>query len=53
MLKDRQYNIKTTDKKMKKPNASEKSKEVQLHPQADPQLHHICFCPTAPKTIQL
>ncbi|MCB0537309.1 MAG: hypothetical protein KDE33_07240, partial [Bacteroidetes bacterium] len=30
-------------------NASAKSKEVQLHPQANSQLHHICFCPTAPK----
>jgi len=22
-----------------------KSKEVQRHPQANAQLHHICFCP--------
>ena len=26
-------------------NASAKSKEVQPHPQANTQLHHICFCP--------
>ncbi|HMX77318.1 MAG TPA: hypothetical protein PK841_04035 [Chitinophagaceae bacterium] len=26
-------------------NASAKSKEVQRHPQANAQLHHICFCP--------
>jgi len=26
-------------------NASAKSKEVQHHPQANAQLHHICFCP--------
>ncbi|MCB0536547.1 MAG: hypothetical protein KDE33_03375 [Bacteroidetes bacterium] len=25
-------------------NASAKSKEVQRHPQANAQLHHICFC---------
>jgi hypothetical protein len=31
----------------RKPNASAKSKEVQRHPQANTQLHHICFCPTA------
>ncbi len=33
--------------KDKNANASAKSKEVQLHPQPDTQLHHICFCPTA------
>jgi len=26
-------------------NASAKSKKVQRHPQANSQLHHICFCP--------
>jgi hypothetical protein len=26
-------------------NASAESKEVQRHPQAKAQLHHICFCP--------
>jgi hypothetical protein len=36
-----------------KANASAKSKEVQPHPQADPQLHHICFCPTAPDITTL
>jgi len=37
------------DKNMmdKKANSSAKSKEVQHHPQADAQLHHICFCPNA------
>lgn len=31
-------------------NASAKSKEVQRHPQANAQLHHICFCPNRTKT---
>jgi len=26
-------------------NASAKSEEVQRHPKANAQLHHICFCP--------
>ncbi|MBK8673204.1 MAG: hypothetical protein IPN93_09500 [Bacteroidetes bacterium] len=36
----------TNDRNMteRKANASAKSKEVQLYPQADTQLHHICFC---------
>jgi hypothetical protein len=34
-------------------NASAKSKEVQRHPQADTQLHHICFCPNAPAERQM
>jgi hypothetical protein len=38
-------------KMKRKANASAKSKEVQPHPQADTQLHHICFCPTAPRAI--
>jgi hypothetical protein len=28
----------------RKANASAKSKEVQPNAQANPQLHHICFC---------
>jgi len=37
----------TNDRNMTKgkANASAKSKEVQPNAQADPQLHHICFCP--------
>ena len=35
----------------RKANASAKSKEVQPHAQADPQLHHICFCPDRTPTI--
>jgi hypothetical protein len=31
--------------KKRKTHASAKSKEVQPNAQADPQLHHICFCP--------
>ncbi len=27
--------------------ASAKSKEVQRHPKANAQLHHICFCPNS------
>jgi len=30
-----------------------KEKEVQRHPQADTELHHICFCPNAPLTRQI
>jgi len=43
----------TNDRNMteRKANASAKSKEVQRHPQADTQLHHICFCPTAPRNL--
>jgi hypothetical protein len=36
-----------------KANASAKSKEVQPHPQGDTQLHHICFCTTAPDITTL
>ena len=36
--------------KKRKANASAKSKEVQPHPLAIMQLHHICFCPN---TLQL
>jgi hypothetical protein len=44
----------TNDRNMteRKANASAKSKEVQPNAQADPQLHHICFCPTAPQQSQ-
>jgi hypothetical protein len=37
----------TNDRNMteRKANASAKSKEVQPTAQANPQLHHICFCP--------
>jgi hypothetical protein len=42
----------TTMQKMnRQTNASAKSKEVQAHPQADTQLHHICFCPTAQTAV--
>jgi len=52
IVKRRQSNDKTTDKKMKrKANASAKSKEVQPHPQANTRLHHICFCPTAQRHL--
>jgi hypothetical protein len=34
----------------RKANASAKSKEVQPNAQANPQLHHICFCPDTHKT---
>ena len=34
-------------------NASAKSKEVQRHPQANAQLHHICFCPNRTSTFRL
>ena len=42
--------LQTNDRNMKerKANASAKSKEVKPNAKADPQLHHICFCPTAP-----
>jgi hypothetical protein len=45
-------NIKHTKMKLNA-NASTKSKEVQRHPQANTQLHHICFCPNAPVTRQM
>jgi len=32
-------------------NSSAKSKDVQRHPQANTQLHHICFCPHALSAI--
>jgi len=48
MLKDDSATIKRQEKMNTQANASAKSKEVHPHPQADPQLHHICFCPTAP-----
>ncbi len=41
----------TVQKMNRKANASAKSKEVQRHPQADTQLHHICFCPTALRNL--
>ena len=31
--------------KQQQTHASAKSKEVQRHPQANAELHHICFCP--------
>jgi hypothetical protein len=34
-----------------KANALAKSKEMKHNPQADPQLHHICFCPANIKTV--
>lgn len=34
-------------------NASAKSKEVQRHPQANAQLHHICYCPNCTSTFRL
>jgi hypothetical protein len=34
----------------RKANASAKSKEVQSNAQADPRLHHICFCPNRTTT---
>lgn len=41
----------TVQKMNRKANALAKSKEVQPYPQADTQLHHICFCPTAPRSM--
>lgn len=43
--KRRQWNNKTTERMRINANASAKSKEAQRLPQADTQLHHICFCP--------
>jgi len=42
----------TNDRNMteRKANASAKSKEVQPNAQANPQLHHICFCPNRTPT---
>jgi len=45
MLKRHCYHQTNRQKMNKKANASTKSKEVQPHPQANTQLHHICFCP--------
>jgi hypothetical protein len=45
MLKDDSATQKRQEKMNRQANASAKSKEVQSHPQADPQLHHICFFP--------
>ena len=45
----------TNDRNMteRKANASAKSKEVQPNAQADPQLHHICFCPDTQRNNQI
>jgi hypothetical protein len=45
MLKDDRATLKREEKMNRQANASAKSKEVHCHPQADTQLHHICFCP--------
>jgi hypothetical protein len=52
MLKDDSAILKRQEKMKRQANASAKSKEVQRHPQADTQLHHICFCPNASRHSQ-
>lgn len=52
MLKDDSATLKRQEIMNRQANASAKSKEVQRPPQADTQLHHICFCPNAPRHSQ-
>jgi len=42
--KAKEYQSKYRNMTERKANASAKSKEMQPNAQADPQLHHICFC---------
>lgn len=48
MLKNDSTTMKTTIKNEHMCLRFAKSKEVQRHPQANAQLHHICFCPNPP-----
>jgi hypothetical protein len=51
MLEDDSATIKQQNKMNRQANASAKSKEVQRHPHADTQLHHICSCPNSQRPL--
>lgn len=45
LKKTRAIENEQTNERRYRAHASAKSKEMQRHPQAIAQLHHICFCP--------